>query len=120
MRQALAHFLNNEITVKAVSDQLTTLGDAANEKSLCLMHEDQKLEEELGLCEIHPNKARPIQNRSNPLGGLKQSHQDIGTLKILYPSCAETPAVQGGDVERGERSSPKLNSVSAAARCTGG
>ena len=38
----------------------------------------------------------------------------------LYPSCAENPAVQGGDVERGERSSPKLNSVSAAARCTGG
>ena len=23
-----------------------------------------------------------------------------------YPSCAENPAVQGGDVERGERSSP--------------
>jgi hypothetical protein len=39
---------------------------------------------------------------------------------IFYPSCAENPAVQGGDVERGERSSPKLNSVSAAARCTGG
>jgi hypothetical protein len=38
----------------------------------------------------------------------------------FYPSCAENPAVQGGDVERGERSSPKLNSVSAAARCTGG
>ena len=38
----------------------------------------------------------------------------------VYPSCAENPAVQGGDVERGERSSPKLNSVSAAARCTGG
>ena len=39
---------------------------------------------------------------------------------FVYPSCAENPAVQGGDVERGERSSPKLNSVSAAARCTGG
>src|ERR1700733_10305182 len=39
---------------------------------------------------------------------------------LIYPSCAENPAVQGGDVERGERSSPKLNSVSAAARCTGG
>ena len=39
---------------------------------------------------------------------------------VIYPSCAENPAVQGGDVERGERSSPKLNSVSAAARCTGG
>ena len=39
---------------------------------------------------------------------------------FLYPSCAENPAVQGGDVEGGERSSPKLNSVSAAARCTGG
>ena len=38
----------------------------------------------------------------------------------FYPSCAENPAVQGGDVERGERSSPKLNSVPAAARCTGG
>jgi monofunctional glycosyltransferase len=38
----------------------------------------------------------------------------------VYPSCAENPAVQGGDVKRGERSSPKLNSVSAAARCTGG
>ena len=38
----------------------------------------------------------------------------------IYPSCAENSAVQGGDVERGERSSPKLNSVSAAARCTGG
>jgi hypothetical protein len=24
----------------------------------------------------------------------------------IYPSCAENPAVQGGDVERGERSSP--------------
>ena len=40
--------------------------------------------------------------------------------ELFYPSCAENPAVQGGDVERGERSSPKLNSVSAAARCTGG
>ena len=39
---------------------------------------------------------------------------------MLYPSCAENPGVQGGDVERGERSWPKLNSVSAAARCTGG
>ena len=38
----------------------------------------------------------------------------------FYPSCAENPAVQGGDVERGERSWPKLNSVSAAAGCTGG
>jgi hypothetical protein len=26
--------------------------------------------------------------------------------KAVYPSCAENPAVQGGDVERGERSSP--------------
>jgi hypothetical protein len=42
------------------------------------------------------------------------------TRRSFYPSCAENPAVQGGDVERGERSSPKLNSVSAAARCTGG
>ena len=25
---------------------------------------------------------------------------------FIYPSCAENPAVQGGDVERGERSSP--------------
>ena len=41
-------------------------------------------------------------------------------LARIYPSCAENPAVQGGDVERGERSWPKLNSVSAAARCTGG
>ena len=40
--------------------------------------------------------------------------------EAVYPSCAENPAVQGGDVERGERSWPKLNSVSAAARCTGG
>ena len=44
----------------------------------------------------------------------------VPELKSLYPSCAENPAVQGGDVERGERSWPKLNSVSAAARCTGG
>jgi alpha-L-fucosidase len=43
-----------------------------------------------------------------------------GSLGHVYPSCAENPAVQGGDVERGERSSPKLNSVSAAVRCTGG
>ena len=33
------------------------------------------------------------------LGGPKPS-------KGFYPSCAENPAVQGGDVERGERSSP--------------
>jgi hypothetical protein len=46
--------------------------------------------------------------------------EPIKLLQALYPSCAENPAVQGGDVERGERSSPKLNSVSAAARCTGG
>jgi len=46
---------------------------------------------------------------------------DGGSMRAwLYPSCAENPPVQGGDVERGERSSPKLNSVSAAARCTGG
>ena len=44
----------------------------------------------------------------------------VSSAKEIYPSCAENPAVQGGDVERGERSSPKLNSVSAAARCTGG
>ena len=43
-----------------------------------------------------------------------------GGKRGFYPSCAENPAVQGGDVERGERSWPKLNSVSAAARCTGG
>ena len=45
---------------------------------------------------------------------------DFPSSAPVYPSCAENPAVQGGDVERGERSSPKLNSVSAAARCTGG
>ena len=50
----------------------------------------------------------------NSVGGV---FKPIGSV---YPSCAENPAVQGGDVERGERSSPKLNSVSAAARCTGG
>ena len=44
----------------------------------------------------------------------------LSLIAGFYPSCAENPAVQGGDVERGERSSPKLNSVSAAARCTGG
>ena len=53
---------------------------------------------------------------------LADSGESFGSayMSRIYPSCAENPAVQGGDVERGERSSPKLNSVSAAARCTGG
>ena len=36
---------------------------------------------------------------------------------IVYPNCAKNPAVQGGDAERGERSSPNLNSAHVAARC---
>jgi hypothetical protein len=57
---------------------------------------------------IELDTSRPC--RSHPFRQLANAHLRMGdTLqgrKALYPSCAENPAVQGGDVERGERSSP--------------
>jgi hypothetical protein len=42
-----------------------------------------------------------------PKHGEWRSHvQNARRALRRYPSCAENPAVQGGDVERGERSSP--------------
>src|ERR1700679_2007080 len=54
-----------------------------------------------------PTHHMPGQSRKSP--EISSSRGVAGPSRrqhLSYPSCAENPAVQGGDVERGERSSP--------------